>query len=127
MIAPRTDWTNLPSEEFWRKVDGDGGLPEGFLESQELKDYYYPILVSDFKLLSHYTHPVNHAKIQTPVTVWVGSQEINDTEDGFKVEEVEAWQEVCEQTVEMETYEGNHFFIFNHAPALIKVMRASCH
>jgi surfactin synthase thioesterase subunit len=45
--------TGISSDEFWNVVQQYDGVPEQLLQHKELKEFYEPILRSDFELLQH--------------------------------------------------------------------------
>ncbi|MFM9718818.1 thioesterase II family protein, partial [Streptomyces galilaeus] len=67
-----------------------------------------------YKLIETYQPDLNAAKLQHPLTVMLGS---TDTELSY--EEAEAWQQVCTQPINIETYEGGHFYLADHIDAIL--------
>lgn len=80
----------------------------------ELLDMMMPLLRNDYKLIETYQPDLNAAKLQHPLTVMLGS---TDTELSY--EEAEAWQQVCTQPINIETYEGGHFYLADHIDAIL--------
>lgn len=103
---------HLSSTEFWDSLKVMGGIPEEFLEYQELKDYFEPIIKNDFKLVENYNYTIAPYSLDVPMTVIYGDQE------DMTKESVYAWQQENKQPINFIEMQGNHFFIFDHMPVL---------
>lgn len=103
---------HLPSTEFWDSLKTMGGVPDEFLEYQELKDYFEPIIKNDFKLVENYNYTIAKYSLDMPMTVIYGDQE------EMTQESVYAWQQENKQPINFIEMQGNHFFIFDHMPVI---------
>lgn len=99
---------NLQSEEFWAKLIEMGGTPPEIILENDLKEYYEPILKADFKLISDYNY-VTNSKLNVPIDVFYGSQEIHDERD------VSSWNLETRKSTSILRCNGNHFFIYENA------------
>ncbi|WP_426479153.1 ACP S-malonyltransferase [Chryseobacterium sp. CBSDS_008] len=107
----------LPRKEFVEKLVRMGGMPKGFIESEEFFDYIEPILRADFKLL----HSISDCKvgsIQTPIIAVMGTKE-------SKANQIEEWRNFTEGHLECHHLEGDHFFINNHPQRIAELISKS--
>lgn len=99
---------------FWDAVKDYGGSPEELFNYPELLALYEPMIRADLKTLDSYNHH-RPEPLDIPMTVMLGTKE--------KVTLLTArpWQEECAQPITIRQFEGNHFWIFNHIPALNRI------
>ena len=100
-------FSDLPEVLFWTKLDNLGGLPEGVIEQQDLKEFYEPILRADVKLFETYQHQKGN-DILTPIDVFYG------TDEGITEDEIIKWRDETSYEVTFNKLVGNHFFILEH-------------
>ena len=105
----------LPQAEFLMRLQQYGGIPEEVAAINELMELFIPMMRSDFQAISayHYTPAV---PLELPVTVMVGSEEEISREEAI------AWQEVTTQKIQLQEFSGRHFFIFEHAEAIVRLI-----
>jgi external thioesterase TEII len=101
-------FSDLPETLFWDKLDSLGGMPEGVIAEQALKDFYQPILRADVKLFEGYQHQKGN-DILTPIDVFYG------TDEGISEDEIIKWGYETTSEVRFNKLYGNHFFILKHA------------
>lgn len=105
----------LPSSEFRKLLREMGGNSDEILNDEELMVFFEPILRADFEALEKYRYtPAEPFDI--PITVLKGDQEEITTEQAY------AWQQETLQEIEVKTLPGKHFFIFDHADFIMKMM-----
>ncbi|MEO6220985.1 MAG: alpha/beta fold hydrolase [Ginsengibacter sp.] len=105
----------LPKPDFIQELKDLHGMPDEILENDDLLDYYEPILRSDFKASEVYVYK-NDDPLDIPITVITG------TEEDMEIADIELWQKETTQTVDFKRLPGNHFFIYNHAQAIIRII-----
>jgi len=103
----------LPSEDFWHKVDELGGLPEDIIKEQSLRSFFEPILRSDFKVIHHYDYS-GSSLLDIPIDVFFGDQE------KMEIEEIVEWKTETTGEVNIRKLSGDHFFIMEHHAFFIK-------
>lgn len=101
---------------FWEGIKAYGGSPEALLQHPDLMDLYEPMIRSDLKALYSYNHN-DTSKIEPPVTVLLGSRE------KVTMQSAKDWQLECTKPIQVKQFEGNHFWILNHVPAIMKVIK----
>lgn len=69
---------------------------------------FLPIIRNDFEVSEAYEHQQG-IKLNVPITVFIGN------EDTVSYSEAAAWQDETNKKVNVLTYPGGHFFIFDHA------------
>lgn len=98
---------------FWQEVEKLGGLPKGILENPELKDYFEPILRSDFKATEKYVYKTLERTLPVPIFIRFGKEE------GISSLDIDEWQKETVFTIDAQVWPGDHFFIFQHPEHLV--------
>ncbi len=103
----------LPADEFWRKIEDLGGLPDGIVRDRTFMEYFEPILRSDFKAVETFVYTPT-APLSIPISVIVGTEE-NMTDD-----DLDGWKQETTAAVKIRKLPGNHFFIFQHEREIMR-------
>lgn len=114
----RTGMHLKPKNEFFEALKSYGGIPEDLLESEDLLNYFEPVLRADFAVYENY----NHKKIPAfncPITVFMGNDDHICSLDGAK-----DWQLVSRQIINIIEFSGDHFFIFRHPEKMGNIISA---
>jgi surfactin synthase thioesterase subunit len=98
---------SIDKDEFWNKVSELGALPKELLELEELKNYYEPILRTDFKIVEDYIYQPG-APLPIPIDVFFGNEEIESAD----TEAFQYWEKESNVQTRLFKYTGNHFFLF---------------
>jgi len=110
--APSLPATNqyhkLPDPGLIAKLREYGGSPDEVLSNNEIMAIFLPIIRNDFEVSEAYEHQQG-IKLNVPITVFIGN------EDTVSYNEAAAWQDETNKKVNVLTYPGGHFFIFDHA------------
>lgn len=93
---------------FWKNVQELGGLPEEILGNTELKDFFEPILRSDFKAIENYLYQPMDQPLPVPIFIRFG------IEEGLSDADIYDWQKETLFMLDAQVVPGNHFFIFQH-------------
>ncbi|MCE3294304.1 MAG: thioesterase [Crocinitomicaceae bacterium] len=108
----------LDKSGFINKLRKLGGCPEEVLQHDALMDFYEPILRNDFQVVETYSY--NDAEpLPLDVKVLLGE------DDKVKPESAELWQKDF-QSAEVYWFPGGHFFIFDHLPAITRIINEYC-
>lgn len=105
----------LPNDVFIGKLKDLGGVPKGVFETQELMDYFLPIIRADFEIVEKSEPVGNFQKINIPIVAVMGENEDN-------VDKLENWKSVSSKDVRTQTLPGNHFFIHQCAEQLAQII-----
>ena len=105
----------MPKKEFIQELRDLQGMPDEILASDELLEYYEPILRSDFKASESYLHESSEP-LDIPITVITGLSE-NMTE-----EDIRLWQNETKQIIDFKRFPGNHFFIYNYTREIVQII-----
>ena len=105
----------LPHAEFIQELKDLKGMPDEILKSDELLEYCEPILRSDFMASEKYIHE-EFAPLDVPITVITGTEEEMENSD------IALWQKETTHAVDFKKFPGNHFFIYQHVPAIIQII-----
>jgi surfactin synthase thioesterase subunit len=101
---------NLPREEFIKELKKLGGVPDEVFQSEELYNFFEPVLRADFKIAEE-----NASKaaplVNIPIYAVMGEEE-------DYVEDLKNWKKFTTSTFECEVWPGNHFFIFENGEKL---------
>lgn len=98
----------LPSVTFWAKIKDMGGTLENILAENSLKKYFEPILRSDIRAVETY-HYLHQKPLNIPISVLYG------TDENLSEEAINYWKKETTTHVDILKFDGNHFFILNHA------------
>lgn len=105
----------LDDKNFIEEVKKLGGLPEEIYKSQEILDYFTPILKADFEVCDKNTLN-DDCIINTPVYCMMG--------DGEKhASSIYNWSKYTRSLFRHEIQSGNHFFIYNSAHRICEVIK----
>ena len=97
--------TDLSESEFLVELERLGGLPAAIRGSQEMMDFYLPVIKSDLALNDQFENDPGQT-ITTPIYLY------SATEDKVaNAEELAAWKFATTSRFEHKVFEGGHFFI----------------
>jgi surfactin synthase thioesterase subunit len=103
--------TGISSDEFWKVVQQYDGVPEQLLQHKELKEFYEPILRSDFEMLQHFNETFESIEsINIPATILFGE---NDTRNVTE-EKMQGWKKFFSVAIEVKSFKGGHFFMYEN-------------
>jgi surfactin synthase thioesterase subunit len=105
----------LPSAQFREKLRELGGTPEEALANETLMEFLEPIIRADFRAIQTYEH-CQDEPIDIPITLMLGK------EDYVTMEEALLWQKQTTRQLEVIEFTGNHFFIYDHLPAIADII-----
>jgi surfactin synthase thioesterase subunit len=106
----------LPSVDFRNKLREFGGCPDEILNDNDLMDFFEPILRADFEAVETFVYEKKEI-LNIPITGFYGS----DEETTKTV--MDLWQVETNRTIEIFEIQGNHFFIYENWPTIIKTIR----
>lgn len=95
----------LPKDQFIVALKEMGGMDD-VLESEELMEFFEPILRADLEAAETY-QPQPNIPFNVPITVLIGEKEEVTEEEG------KAWQLETTLPIEYKCFPGNHFFILD--------------
>jgi len=98
---------HLDRESLYAQVNAMGGLPQELLESEELLDFFEPMIRNDLKALETYGDS-RYPPIDVPITCLIGQH------DAIPREHMLVWQQETLQPCHIVEYNGGHFFIFEY-------------
>lgn len=117
-LAPQLKITDLSDREFLAELERLGGLPDAIRSSQEMMDFYLPVIKSDLMLNDLAATDPAHA-INTPVYLY------SATDDKVaNQEELAAWKYSTTSRFEHKVFEGGHFFIQDSLAEFMASMRS---
>ncbi|WP_342089392.1 thioesterase II family protein [Dyadobacter sp. OTU695] len=102
------------------EIKGFQGSGKDFFESEELINYYEPILRADFTASENYSHETS---IRLPIQVTV----VTGTEEDLTKEEISAWDKESAFNVAYKRLPGGHFFIFKYAHEMVQMFSRVLH
>jgi len=104
----------LKQDAFMDMLKDLGGIPEELLSDKELFEFFEPILRADFEVAERH-HMENVTPVSAPLYAMMGSLE-------EEVEEIQNWSRFTQAHFESKVFDGDHFFIHKHAPAIAGVI-----
>ncbi|MEP7250934.1 MAG: thioesterase domain-containing protein [Ginsengibacter sp.] len=105
----------MPKREFIQELKDLQGMPDEILASDELLEYYEPILRSDFQASESYSYEYSEP-LDIPITVITGLAENMTDED------IGLWQNETKQIVDFKCFPGNHFFIYDYTREIVQII-----
>lgn len=107
--------SSLPDDEFENEIIKLGGTPKEIFKSTELKNYFLPIIRTDYKLLEAYKYNYDNQKIKCNISVFFG------TKDNYcDIHKLRLWNNYTTCSTCFNAFEGNHFFILQNANEVVK-------
>ncbi len=115
----KSNFSTLSGKDFWISMKVYNGTPEALIENESLRNYFEPILKSDIHAVENYhTNVKQFLKIQTDLYFRWGMDE------HFSLESVMRWQDFFEGKSDFSCREGDHFFIFKTAHAMVSELNS---
>jgi surfactin synthase thioesterase subunit len=112
------DFYKLPRQAFIEAVRKMGGMPPEVLADAFLMDYLEPILRADFQVTGTYRYEPS-PPLPIPITAVVGLK------DEVSLADALLWQRETTVPLRVKQFPGDHFFIFDHEIAIIKLLYKS--
>lgn len=113
VIQPKRYLMN--DEDFKEELRELGGIPEAILESEEMYDFFSPIIRADFEVLEKEDLSLRKIKINTPIHAMMGDSE-------KKADQIENWKKFTTEDFSQRIFEGNHFFIHSYPSELMQTI-----
>jgi len=107
----------LDDFEFKEELRSLGGIPEEVLANKQLYDFFAPIMRADFECIEK-KNIRQYDTIETPIYALMGSDEEN-------CEDIDNWNQYTNTVFEHKVLKGNHFFIYDHAAELARILKES--
>jgi surfactin synthase thioesterase subunit len=115
LIKP-DDKHSMPDSQFINTLRIMEGTPEELLTDKSFLHFFLPVVRADFQSISDYNYTPKYSPLDVPITIMLGSEENISDEDAT------AWQLETDNTISIHRFEGGHFFIFNHAEMICKLI-----
>ena len=95
-----------------------GGIPDRILNNEKLIDFLEPIMRADFRAIRTYQHQ-RTLPFNLPLTIIIGTCE------NISRKQAMLWQQETSKQIELKFFEGDHFFIFDHASEIMQLVYQS--
>ena len=103
---------DLPNEEFICYLNKLGGIPMSVFQEKELLKLCLPALRADIKIAEKYKGTI--AKLNIPIVTFNGNEDYS-----VPITSAICWSECTSKKYFQHTYEGEHFFLYNHVESII--------
>jgi len=107
---------DLPEPELLEELRGMNGTPQEVLDHAELMELMLPIIRDDLSVCQTYEYSPE-PPLSCDITAFGGLQD-----PGVSEAAVNAWREQTTGTFAMKMIEGDHFFIHNAIPQVLKMI-----
>ena len=107
---------DLPEPEFIEELRRMQGTPNEVLEHPELMAVLSPILRADLEICQTYEYEPR-PPLDCPITAFGGLQD-----EEVSREQLEGWREYTTSSFAVRMFPGNHFFLHNSAPVLLRMI-----
>ncbi|WP_025742950.1 thioesterase II family protein [Aquimarina pacifica] len=104
----------MNDEDFKTELRRLGGIPEEVLQSEELYEFFSPIMRSDFEVLEK-ENIDQDIQLKSPIYVLMGSEERNS-------KNIKNWERFTTSKFQYKILEGNHFFIHKHSDQIANII-----
>jgi medium-chain acyl-[acyl-carrier-protein] hydrolase len=111
-------YSALPDSLFLEKIQGLGGTPVQLLENPDLLELVLPTLRADFVADETY-QARDVARLDCPFLMFGGAQDLLTP-----VPDLQAWSELSAARAATHVYPGGHFFLWNHASEMLRLIAA---
>jgi external thioesterase TEII len=115
-VPRKENWHHLPTTEFFDKLKILGGVPDEFFQSEELMEFFEPIIRTDFKLSEMSNETSCKDSIKSPLLAIMGSEE-------ELADHVGNWENYTSGKCETMLLDGDHFFIHNKVDLLAEMIK----
>lgn len=116
-LPPTTrDVANKDRAAFIQLLREMNGTPAEILQNDELLDLFLPMLQRDFAHVEQYRSASDRTPLAGP-PCWIFG---GDQDPDISAADLQAWQQCFANPTAVQLCRGDHFFIFEHAPALLK-------
>lgn len=115
----RPQLRDLPTRALIPHLRKMGGTPDLFLNDPELLEVFLPLLRADFTVNETYRHD-GGARLPVPLTAFGG-----DRDPRADVAELREWGALTSGPFALHTYPGGHFYLEQHAAAMLDVIRSA--
>lgn len=105
----------LDKQAFVDKIRSYRGMPDDVIDDETVMNYFEPILRSDFKASENFLYTETPA-FNIPITIIIGDRDYTELTD------IEAWRKETTAEVKIMVLPGYHFFIFEYAEFLMKLI-----
>lgn len=113
----------ISSDDFWKVVQQYDGVPGQLLQHKELKEFYEPILRSDFELLQQFNESFESVEsIDIPASVLFGDKDVRNVSE----EKMQGWRNFFTKEIEIKSFEGGHFFMYENKEVVAYIKKKLC-
>ena len=98
--------TNQGVDALVEELRDIGHTPEELLEVKEFRDFFIPMIYSDYKLAEDYIY--DGTILDIPIFAYCGKDD-----SGADVSVMKRWEHVTSEKFSFKSYDGDHFFIFD--------------
>ena len=121
MNAPHVPYADphihhLPEAEFVSALEELNGTSPAILQNAELRSLVLPMLRADFQMVESYAYQ-EAAPLTCPITILDAVEDEKTDEAGLQ-----EWQKQSTELLELFTFSGNHFFLYDHQPKLVNTL-----
>lgn len=106
----------LPDDAMWDELAAFGGTEPEVLEMAELREVFSPVIRADLTISAEYLEPDAADSIDLPLIGIAGSDDAIAPAD-----EMRDWAKVTTGPFELRTYPGDHFYLDEHAPEILRL------
>ncbi len=104
-LEPALVLSDLSDDEFLKQLDELGGMPDAIRSSQEMMDFYLPVIKADLHLNDSTLHS-SGSRVDCPIYLFSATDD-----KAASREELDAWRHATSSRFDHKVFEGGHFFI----------------
>ncbi len=111
------DLPDRPAPRFWEAIRQFGGLPDEVLAEPEILELFEPVLRADLQAVADY-RPAGLGPLPLAISVLAGR------DDRLTQGRLAAWQDETGLPVDWRSFDGGHFYLFQHLAAVAALVNA---
>ncbi|MGW4489475.1 thioesterase II family protein [Amycolatopsis sp. NPDC004368] len=109
----------LDDQGLITEIESLGGTDAGLLRDPEIQNMILPAVRSDYRAIETY-RAVPGKPLATPITALMGESDSHTT-----IAEVQDWASCTTASFDLVAFSGGHFFLVDHAPEILGMVRAT--
>ncbi|MBN1646468.1 MAG: thioesterase [Spirochaetales bacterium] len=109
-------YSGVSDEEFIEDLKAIGGTPEEIIKSEDFRNFFFPIIKSDYLLLETYAEK-DIEPIDTDISFLFA-----DGDKSLDRDAVREWGRYTSCNMTVHDFEGDHFFIHQKVPEIARLM-----
>lgn len=110
---------DLSDQQIIEEIMEYGGTASEVFKDEELRNIFFPIIKSDYKMIDTRKHSNNKKKYNFNITILTG-----DNDDHVSRDKLKEWRDYTNQECNIITFSGGHFFINENTEEIVRLIES---